>query len=352
MSRLESIKKLLLDNQAALIYTPVSRLYLTGFESSLGYLFITKDSNNLFVDGRYIEAAQKGVTDKIEVRLFTRLSDNVKAFLGDKYNELLVETSNTVADVRGFEKLFCVKITASDALENTLHSLRLVKNDYEVECIVKAQRIAEKAFDDILKFIRPDVSEIEIAAELEYRMKLYSSSEPSFGTIAISGENTSMPHGVPGERKIKNGDFITMDFGAVYKGYHSDMTRTVAVGRVTEEMRKVYQTVLDANLAALDVVQEGVLAKDVDLAARTVIESGGYGDYFTHSTGHGVGLEIHELPTVSYKNEKTLSVGQVITIEPGVYLPGKFGVRIEDMAVVVKNGCNNLTKAEKTLIII
>ncbi len=352
MSKIESVRKLLAENQSALIFTPVSRLYLSGFESSLGYLFITKDKTVLFVDGRYIEAAKRNVNSDIEVRLFTKLSEQAKEFLGDEIKSLLVETSNTVADVKGFEKLFERKIIPSDELENTLHSLRLVKNDYEVECVIKAQRMAEKAFEDTLEFIRPGVTEIEIAAELEYRMKLAGSEKISFETIAVSGEKSSMPHGVPDNKIIKSGDFITMDFGATYKGYHSDMTRTVAVGFATDEMKKVYNTVLEANLAAIETVCEGVKASEVDLAARSIIKSAGYGEYFTHSTGHGVGLEIHEAPTVSFKNEKNLASGQIITIEPGIYLEGKFGVRIEDMVVVTKNGCNNLTKANKSLIII
>ncbi len=352
MSKLTGLKNLLKEGQAILIYTPVSRLYISGFESSLGYLFITKEKSLLFVDGRYIEAAKKGVNEDIEVRLFTNIYEDVKSFLGKEIKTLLVETSNTVASVRSFEKIFAREIIPSDTLEDTLYSLRLIKNDYEVDCIIKAQRIAQKAFDEILKFIRPGVRETEIAAELEYRMKLGGSAEPSFGTIAVSGEKTSMPHGVPGDRKVKSGDFITMDFGAVYRGYHSDMTRTVAVGNVTDEMKNVYDTVLNANLAALEKVRAGVKAADVDLAAREVIKKAGYGEYFTHSTGHGVGLEIHENPNISFKNEKILENGNIITIEPGIYLPGKFGVRTEDMVLVTKNGCNNLTNAPKRLIII
>ena len=352
MERLERVKKILTENQAALIFTPVSRLYLSGFQSSLGYLFITKADAVLFVDGRYIEAAKNGVNDGVEVRLFTKLSEQVKDFLGDNIKTLLVETANTVADVKGFERLFEKEVYPSDELENTLHTLRLVKNDYEIYCIIKAQRMDEKAFEETLNFIREGVTETQIAAELEYRMKLAGSEMVSFETIAVSGEKSSMPHGVPTDRVVKSGEFITMDFGAVYKGYHSDMTRTVAVGFATDEMQKVYNTVLSANLAAIDAVREGIKASEIDLAARNIIKIAGYGEYFIHSTGHGVGLEIHEAPTVSFKNEKNLLQGQVITIEPGIYLEGKFGVRIEDMVVVTKNGCNNLTKAPKSLIII
>ena len=352
MERIERVREILEENQAALIFTPVSSIYLSGFQSSLGYLFITKEKAVLFVDGRYIEAAKNKANNKIEVRLFTKLSEQVKDFLGDGVKTLLVETTNTVADVRGFERLFEREIRPSEELESALHTLRLIKTDYEIDCIVKAQRMAEKAFDDILNFIREGVTETQIAAELEYRMKLAGSETVSFETIAVSGEKTSMPHGVPSDKVVKAGDFITMDFGAVYKGYHSDMTRTVAVGYATDEMQRVYDTVLRANLAAIDTVKEGATAAEVDLAARNIIKNEGYGQYFTHSTGHGVGLEIHEAPTVSFKNEKNLLSGQVITVEPGVYLEGRFGVRTEDMVVVTKNGCNNLTNASKSLIII
>ena len=352
MVKIESVRKSLDQNQAALIYTPVSRLYLSGFQSSLGYLFITREKAVIFLDGRYFEAAKKGVNKSIEVLNFTNLPKQVDAFLGDEITSLLVETSNTVADIKGFEQLFKRQIIPSDELEKVLKDLRLIKNDYEIDCTIKAQRIAEKAFDDILGFIRPGVTEIQIAAELEYRMKLAGSETASFETIAVSGEKTSMPHGVPGERIIKSGDFVTMDFGAVYKGYHSDMTRTVAVGYASDEMKKIYDIVLRANLAAIERVADGATISEIDLAARNLIGDAGYRDYFTHSTGHGVGLEIHELPTISYKNEKILTKGQIITIEPGIYLEGNFGVRTEDMVVVTKNGYNNLTNAPKSLIII
>ena len=333
MQAIKNIKELLNDKEAALIFTPTARQYLSGFRSSLGYLFITKSQTVLFVDGRYIEAAETSVSKDIKVLLIT-------------------ETSVTVGDVNDFKKLFDIPVCPSDALQQKIKDMRIIKTDDEVESIIKAQQITEKAFDDILNFIRPGVTENEIAARLEYVMKVAGSEEPSFSTIAVTGAKTSMPHGTPADVKVKAGDFITMDFGAVYGGYHSDMTRTVAVGSVSDEMQKVYDTVLKANLKALDAVRAGVTAATVDLAARDVIKSAGYGDYFTHSTGHGVGLDIHEAPTVSFKNEAPLNCGAVITIEPGIYIKGEFGVRIEDMVVVTKNGCNNLTKAAKSLIII
>ena len=172
----------------------------------------------------------------------------------------------------------------------------------------------------------------------------------SFETIAISGANTSKPHGVPTDKKVCNGDFITMDYGAVVNGYHSDMTRTVAVGEVSDEQINIYETVLEAQLRALAMLKEGVKCSEVDAAAREYIKEKGYGEFFHHSTGHGVGLEIHEKPTLSPKNDKKLQVGNIVTIEPGIYIPGKYGVRIEDMAIITKNGCANLTKIPKELV--
>ncbi len=350
---INNIKSLLKPNEAALIFTPVARQYLSGFCSSLGYLFITQTNTVLFVDGRYIEAAEKGVIKGIAVNLITDLASQSKELLkADGITTLITETDITVADTYAFEKLFGVSICPSDELQQKLKTMRLIKSDAEIENIIKAQQITEKAFDDILNFIRPGVTESEIAARLEYIMKINGSEQPSFETIAVCGAKTSMPHGTPADVKVKNGDFVTMDFGAVCGGYHSDMTRTVAVGSVSDEMQKVYDTVLKANLKALEAVKAGVTADTVDLAARDIIKSAGYGEYFTHSTGHGVGLDIHEAPTVSFKNTAPLESGMVITVEPGVYIKGKFGVRIEDMVVVTKNGCNNLTKAPKSLIII
>ena len=174
----------------------------------------------------------------------------------------------------------------------------------------------------------------------------------SFETIAISGANTSKPHGVPTEKKVEKGDFVTMDYGAVVNGYHSDMTRTVAVGSINDEQRRVYNTVLEAQFATLEIIKSGLKCSDGDKAARDVITEAGYGDFFRHSTGHGVGIEIHEKPNLSPKSVATLRPGNIVTVEPGIYIPEKFGVRIEDMALITENGCENLTKAPKELIIL
>jgi Xaa-Pro aminopeptidase len=267
--------------------------------------------------------------------------------------KLLIETENSISFLNALKKGLETKVSPSDALSARLADLRSVKRRDELNSIVTAQRIAEKAFDDILNFIKAGVTEKEIAALLEYKMKQYGAEGIAFDTIAVSGANSSLPHGVPTDKKVEAGDFITMDFGAVINGYCSDMTRTVAVGFVTDEMAKVYDTVLRANINTEKNIRAGITCKDADALARDVINEAGYGDFFGHGTGHGVGLLIHEKPTLSPKAEKTkLRAGQVVTDEPGIYLPEKFGVRIEDMLYVRKNDCKNLTKAPKHLIIL
>ena len=227
-----------------------------------------------------------------------------------------------------------------------------MKTEEEVEIMKSAQRIAERALEEILNEIRPGVSEREIAARIQYLMLHYGAENMSFDPIVVSGPNTSLPHGVPGGRLICEGDFVTMDFGCIYHGYCSDMTRTVAVGHVTEEMREIYDTVLAAQLAGIAAARAGVTGKAVDGAARTVIEAADYGKYFGHSFGHGVGVEIHEAPNASPMNEQPLPAGAVISAEPGIYLPERMGVRIEDVVVLTEDGCRNLTRAPKELLIL
>lgn len=341
------------ENTAALIYTPVNRQYLTGFRSSLGYLFIAKSSCTLLVDGRYYIAAKSSVSG-CEVELLEKTSEQLKKLVNKSgIKRVITENTITVAELESFQKMLDGISVAADAeLTGFLSELRSIKSDAETEKIIKAQRIAEKAFEDLLCCIKPGVSERELAIELDYKMKKYGSERESFDTIAVSGFKSAMPHGVPDEKLIEKGDFITFDFGAVYGGYHSDMTRTVAVEYVTDKMAEVYDTVLRANIAAEKAVASGVLCCDADAAARNVISAAGYGEYFTHSTGHSVGLEIHEQPSLSPACRSVLKSGQIVTDEPGIYIEGEFGVRIEDMLLVTENGCKNLTQFEKSLLII
>lgn len=346
----EFINKLPKNVDGALIVSPESRRYFTGFNASDGFLFITKSGSVFLTDSRYIEAAKnKIICCEVEEQK-GKLMDYAKRF---NCKVLAVEADRlTVTQLKNLRKaLHGIKLTTIST-DKIIDSFRAVKNEAEIENICKAQRIAEAAFDHILGFIKVGVTEKEIALELDHYMLSHGADGLSFETIAISGANTSKPHGVPTDKKIEHGDFVTMDYGAVVNGYHSDMTRTVAVGAASDEQKKIYKIVFEAQLAVLQVLKNGVKCSDADKAARDVITEAGYGEYFRHSTGHGVGIEIHEKPFISPKSTATLRSGNVVTDEPGIYIPGKFGVRIEDMALITENGCKNLTKAPKELIII
>ena len=340
--------------EAIIISSPENRRYFTGFPSSDGYLVVTKNDAVFFTDSRYIEAAQKSVKN-CRAQKLTRVSNEIKDYIREK-NIIKIYTERnrvTVSDYDFFKTVFSpCRVTASKKLEKETDNIRRAKSDEEKECILTAQKIAENAFEHILTFIKPGVTEKQIALELDFYMLSHGAEAVSFETIAVTGAKSSMPHGVPDETVVKNGDFITMDFGAVYKGYHSDMTRTVAVGEVTEEQKTVYETVLKAQKNALSVLKKGLPCSEADKAARDIIDNAGYGDYFGHSTGHGVGVEIHENPTLAPKSTDILEIGDVVTVEPGIYLPGKFGVRIEDMALITENGYENLTSSPKELIIL
>ncbi len=354
MEKINNLKNFLKSsNEAILISSQENRRYFTAFPSSDGYLIVTKDDAVFFTDSRYIEAAQKNSLCKAQ--LLTRLSVEIKSFFEEnKIEKIYTETERlSVALLSQLRKIFSpIKITPSQKLENVINNLRAVKEIEEIKNIKKAQAIAEDAFNHILRFIKPGVTEKQIALELDFYMLSHGAEAISFETIAVTGEKTSMPHGVPDETVVKEGDFITMDFGAVYKGYHSDMTRTIAVGSVSEEQREIYNIVLKAEENALSVLKKGLSCADADNAARSVIEDAGYGEYFGHGTGHGVGVEIHENPNLSPRSTQKLKVGNVVTVEPGIYIPGKFGVRIEDMALITETGYENLTSTPKELIIL
>lgn len=341
------------ENTALLVSDFANRRYLTGFPSSYGFVLKLINKTFLFVDGRYITAAKNTVSDEIETicikDLFLQINEILKQ---NKISKLFVEDTVSVAEFNNFKEKFCCEVEPSKEIVSVLQKSRSVKTDSEILNIIKAQEIAEKAFTEILNYIKVGVSEKQIANQLDFFMRDYNSEGIAFETICVSGKNSALPHGVPSEKLVENGDFITLDFGAVYNGYRSDMTRTIAVSYATDEMQNVYNTVLKAQNSAIEEIKSGITAAFVDAATRNIIKDNGYGDYFTHSTGHGVGIEIHEYPNVSFKNNDLLLENQIITVEPGIYLPEKFGVRIEDMVLVKNNSHQNLTKVAKTLIIL
>ena len=350
----ESIQDFLPDEHtAALVTSGVNRRYLSGFPSSAGAVLITKRSAKLLLDFRYFEAAQKTIQPPPEVIRCTRLIDDLnRIFLEENIKSVIIEDEAvTVAQMKEFSDAMIPQVM-SGGLSEKLCELRMVKSDDEIERITTAQRITERAYTEVLNHLRPGVTERSIAVELEHLIKLYGGERVAFDLICITGANTSLPHGVPGERVVGDGDFFTFDIGAVYEGYHSDMTRTVAVGHADDDMRMIYDTVLTAHKKAFDAIRPGVTASDIDKAARDHIAECGYGEYFGHSLGHGVGIDVHEAPTVSGKSPTVLKAGMVITDEPGIYLPGRFGVRIEDTVLVCPDGARSLADIPKELIII
>ena len=336
-----------------LILSEVNRRYFTGFPSSDGILLVTRNGSVFLTDSRYIEEAQNKVTccDIAELRKVREQLPEYCEKFGCKV--LGIEGDRMSAnELKAYRKMLKPVSLLSDKTDKIINSLRAVKTDEEILKIKKAQAIAEKAFEHILGFIKEGVTEKEIALELDYFMLRNGAEALSFETIAVSGANTSKPHGVPTDKKVQRGDFITMDYGAVFDGYHSDMTRTVAVGEVSSKQIEVYNTVLEAQLKALSVLKAGIKCFDADKAARDVITEAGYGDYFRHSTGHSVGVEIHESPNLSPNSKDFLKIGNIVTVEPGIYIPGEFGVRIEDMSKIEYNGCENLTKITKELLVL
>ena len=354
MRNIEKYLSLLDDEVDGLLLTSrYSRHYGAEFDIAEGVAIVTKTGCRYFTDSRYIESAQNGIQG-FEVVEMNRENPFAK-LLNDAIADFGVTTLGyeedylTVAEFMGYEKKLNAKLVP---MSEKINRLRQVKEDYELERMRKAQQITDAAFAEVLTRIECGMTEKELAAELIYCLLKNGGEGLSFEPIVVSGPNTSLPHGVPGDRRLREGDFVTMDFGVTYQGYCSDMTRTVALGYASEEMRRVYDTVLKAQLAGIAATKAGVKGKDVDAAARQVIEDAGYGPYFGHSYGHSIGMECHEMPPCSPSAEAIMEENMVSSAEPGIYLPGKFGVRIEDVVIFKADGCENLTRSPKNLIII
>ena len=342
------------DLDAMLIVSEPGERYAVGFQGE-GYVLVTQEGSQYSTDGRYIEAAQKQVTGA-EVVLTSRERSHLalaRDFLAARGLKRVgfESAAVSVAQHRRWQESFpkgCELIPAQELLDG----LRASKDEEEIAAMVQAQKITDAAFGEILNYIRPGLTEQEVAARLVYELLRRGARKVSFDPIVAAGANGSMPHAVPGETMIRKGMFVTMDFGCVYDGYCSDMTRTVAVGQPTQEMERVYETVLAAQKAGIAAARAGMPGRELDAAARKVIEEAGYGDYFTHSFGHSLGLEIHESPNASPSETRPLPVGTVISAEPGIYLPGRFGVRIEDVLVLEEGGCRDIAQSPKNLIVL
>lgn len=355
MTRIENLMASLPQSvECCLITSDINRRYFTGMKSSAGIVVCFRECSYLLIDFRYIEKA-RNVVKNCEVIELTSLASQLQELISKhKVKKISVEAREmSLQTLNSYEKVLPnVEFDTSDTLSKAIYDMRTIKDKFELDKISQAQGIAEKAFFNITRFIKVGMTEREIALELDYLMLKNGAEALSFDTIVLAGRNTSMPHGVPSDYKVQNGDFVLMDFGAVYDGYHSDMTRTVCVGRPTQEMKKVYGIILEAQRTAIEAVREGISGKELDKIARDIITEAGYGKAFGHSLGHGVGMEIHEFPNASPKSTDILKENMVVTVEPGIYIPGRFGVRIEDFVTVKPAGYRNFTKCPKNLIVL
>ena len=339
---------------AMLITSEPGERYAVGFLGE-GFTLVTPNGVHYSTDGRYIEAARTQVTGA-EVVLTSREHSHLalaRTYIQARGLKRVGFESGAVSvdQYRRWQREFspfCELIPAQELLDG----LRAAKDREELSAMRQAQRITDEAFSAILNVIRPGMTERDVAARLVYELLRRGAQKVSFDPIVAAGANGSMPHAVSGETVLQRGTFVTMDFGCIYDGYCSDMTRTVALGQPSEEMERVYQTVLAAQRAGIDAARAGITGRELDAAARAVIQEAGFGAYFTHSFGHSLGLEIHESPNASPGEERTLPAGTVISAEPGIYLPGRFGVRIEDVLVLEENGCEDLTQSPKNLIVL
>lgn len=353
--RIAKIQEELADDELLIVSEDINRLYFTGFCSSAGLLLISASDASFYVDFRYFEKAKSEIKH-CSVSLLTSTSKTLNTYI-QKHNikKIILETS--YATIETFFKYGQMiptgcEISMDSRINDKILNLRSIKTAEEIKSIKEAQRLTDDTFSYILDRIKQGRTELEIMLEMEFYMRKQGSEGVSFDFVVVSGKNSSMPHGIPTHKPIEDGDFITMDFGAVINGYRSDMTRTVAIGGVSELQHKVYNTVLSAQNLAFEQIKPGVVCKEIDRVARDYIYNQGFEGCFGHGLGHSVGLEIHEAPSFNTTDSTILKPGMVLTVEPGIYLEGQFGVRIEDMVVITENGYENITKSPKELIIL
>lgn len=340
--------------EGALIGTPENRFYLLDFDAhDAGTLLLLPERMVYMIDSRYIEAARAQVKNADIL-----LEENAAAQLGAILREegvarLFLEDKVPIAAwTRLQSQLPNVTFDTSSVLSRNIMALRECKDEDELARMRGAQAITDACFTHILPFIKEGVREIDLALEMEHFMRKNGAGGVAFDTICVAGKNTSLPHGVPGSNRVQKGDFITMDFGAKYKGYCADMTRTVALGEPGAEKRQVYETVLQAHLAGIAAASAGAVGREVDKVARDIIATAGYKGAFGHGLGHALGIEVHEEPRFSPREQRAVRAGMVMSVEPGIYLAGRFGCRIEDAVLLTDTGCQPLPTSEKQLIVL
>lgn len=355
MDKIARLQKTMPDSmEAAVFRDQANRFYLTGMKSSAGTVLVTRKHSWLIIDFRYLEEAERKVSN-CQVIEEKEIYAQIKNLLEEEgVSRISVHREvMSLGEYRRMEELLTgFSIDGSGQLSEVMEKLRCQKDEEEIACHKKAQEITDHTFDHICGFLRPGLSEIDVAREIGVTLTALGSDDKNFNFIVASGPNSSLPHGFATNRLIRKGDLVTMDFGAVRDGYLADMTRTVAVGSVMEEQRRVYEIVREAQRRAFDEIRPGAVCRDVDRAARSYIYGQGYEGCFTHGLGHSVGVEVHEHPRFNEICTDRLKEGIVITVEPGIYLKGRFGVRIEDMIVIRENGFENLTRSTHELIVL
>ena len=354
MTNTQKLQKYLEEQglDAILITSMENMQWYTGFTADTGWVLVLPDREYFITDARYMEMAEqqleKGRFIFIKERTGGALG-KMPEWIGKKDARIGIEFEKiTIAQQAVFEKGWPFTY---EPIDDVMHELRSIKTEAEIESMKKGCRITMDIFEHMCSVIREGVSEFDLLAEMHYMMNK-NGCHPSFAPIIASGENSSKPHAVVSDRKLRRGDLITMDFGVIYEGRCTDFTRTVALGEIDEELELIYNIVKKANIETEAVMKDGASAKEVDGVARKIIADAGYGDFYEHGTGHGVGVEIHEMPWVSTRSVDTLKENMIVTCEPGIYLPGKGGVRIEDMVAITKDGIMNFYDTTKELIII
>ncbi|MGG1400597.1 aminopeptidase P family protein [Bacillus salipaludis] len=353
MVKLEKLRESFAANgiEGILITSPYNRRYVSNFTGTAGVILISSEKALFITDFRYIEQASKQCQGFEIIKFSTAIPEEVaKQAKQLGINKLGFEADYlTFSEFKSYEKEFEGELLP---VSGVIEKLRLIKTDAEIKILKEAADIADAAFKHILDFIRPGKTELEVANELEFFMRRAGATSSSFDTIVASGKRSALPHGVASDKVIETGDFVTLDYGAYYKGYVSDITRTVAVGQPDEKLKNIYEIVLDAQLKGMEGIKPGMIGKEADALTRDYIAEKGFGEYFGHSTGHGIGLEVHEGPALSFRSDLVLEPGMVVTCEPGIYIPGLGGVRIEDDTLVTKTGNEALTHSTKDLIIL
>ncbi|SHG67967.1 MULTISPECIES: Xaa-Pro peptidase family protein [Virgibacillus] len=351
MSKLTKLRQALEAKKldGILISSGINRRYMTGFTGTAGVALISLTDARFITDFRYTNQANEQIADFTVVEHKQGLNEEIKQQLKNMgIKKLGFEQDHvTYSEYTTFNDTFEVELIP---VNNMVESLRIFKTNDELAIMKKAAKIADDAFDHIQSYIKPGVREIDISNELEFFMRKQGATSSSFDIIVASGYRSALPHGVASNKKIQSGELVTMDYGALYQGYCSDITRTVAVGEINDQLHSIYHIVLEAQLRGVTAIKPGVTGKEADAATRDYIKENGYGEFFGHSTGHGLGMEVHEAPSLSFKSEKPLEKGMVVTVEPGIYIPEVGGCRIEDDVVLTETGNERLTLAPKELI--